>query len=265
MSAIPDTSLGRRSIGEILLEHGYVTKEQVDAAVAEQAQSGRPLGQILVESGTITRLELASALAEQWSDSGAPIAPPVGLTLSGSVPALEPLETPAASAAPATPFVAAEGQSDLLARLEAVEDALRALEAPDAGEGQAELCASLDALSERVEALATDETADASLNELIAAVGELQERLAGTAEIADSALQRANDVAGEASSSVVQGVDDLREGLRGELQTFAERMSVYASTEDVDRLREVVEALTQRPARDPELVTQIEDLQEVVE
>ena len=42
-------------------------------------------------------------------------------------------------------------------------------------------------------------------------------------------------------------------------------MSVYASTEDVERLREVVEALAQRPVRDPELVTQIEDLQEVVE
>ena len=86
MSAIPDTTLGRRSIGEILLEHGYVTKEQVDEAVSVQAQTGRPLGQILVEAGTITRLELASALAEQWSDSGAPIAPPVGLSLSGTVP-----------------------------------------------------------------------------------------------------------------------------------------------------------------------------------
>ena len=262
MSAIPDTSLGRRSIGEILLEHGYVTKEQVDAAVAEQAQTGRPLGQILVESGTITRLELASALAEQWSDSGAPIAPPVGLTLSGTVPGLESLETPATTT---TPVVALDGQADLLARLEAVEDALRALEAPDAGEGEAELRASIAALSERVEALATDETGDAPLQELIAAVGELQERLAGTAETADSALRRANDVAGEATASVAQGVDELREGLRGELQTFAERMSVYASTEDVERLREVVDALTHCPTRDPELDTKIEDFQEAVE
>ena len=143
MSAIPDTSLGRRSIGEILLEHGYVTKEQVDAAVAEQAQSGRPLGQILVESGTITRLELASALAEQWSDSGAPIAPPVGLTLSGTVPALEPLDAPVSPG----PAVAVDGQPDLVARLEAVEEALRALETADAGDGQAELRAALDGIS----------------------------------------------------------------------------------------------------------------------
>jgi hypothetical protein len=261
MSAIPDTSLGRRSIGEILLEHGYVTKEQVDAAVAEQAQSGRPLGQILVESGTITRLELASALAEQWSDSGAPIAPPVGLTLSGTVPALEPLD----ASAPPGPVVAADGQPGLVARLEAVEDALRTLEAADAGDGQADLRAALDAISERVEALASDDSGDAPLQELITAVGELQERLASTAQTADSALRRADDVAGQAAASLERSVDDLREGLRAELHTFAERMSVYASNEDVGRLREVVEALAQRPARDTELLTQIEDLQEVVE
>jgi hypothetical protein len=262
MSAIPDTSLGRRSIGEILLEHGYVTKEQVDAAVAEQAQTGRPLGQILVESGTITRLELASALAEQWSDSGAPIAPPVGLTLSGTVPTLEPLDTAEASSAP---VVAVDGQPELIARLEALEDAVRTLESADASDGQAELRAALDAVSERVEALATDETGDAPLQELIAAVGELQDRLGTTSETAESAVQRANDVAGEAAASLERSVGELQQGLRAELQTFAERMSVYASGEDVERLREVVEALAQRPARDPELAAQIEDLQEVVE
>jgi len=264
MSAIPDTSLGRRSIGEILLEHGYVTKEQVDTAVAEQAQTGRPLGQILVESGTITRLELASALAEQWSDSGAPIAPPVGLALSGTVPALEPLE-PLETATSPGPVGAVDARSDLVPRLEAVEEALRTLEARDAGDRDAELRVAIDAVSERVEALATDESGDAPLQELIAAVGELQERLAGTTQTAESAVARANEVAGEASASLAQGVDELRQGLRAELQTFAERMSVYAPAEDVDRLREVVEALTQRPARDPELATQIEDLQEVVE
>lgn len=92
MSATPDTSPGRRSIARILLDHGRVTQEQADKAVAIQAQSGQPLGQILVEAGTITRLELASALAEQWSDSGVPLAPPLGLSLSGSSPALEPFE-----------------------------------------------------------------------------------------------------------------------------------------------------------------------------
>ncbi len=262
MSAIPDTTLGRRSIGEILLEHGYVTQEQVDAAVAEQAQTGRPLGQILVESGSITRLELASALAEQWSDSGAPIAPPVGLSLSGTVPGLEPLEGAAAALPAPLPI---PGQPDLAPRLEAVEEALRTLEAPEGGDGQDELRASLDALAERVDALASDDTPGAPLQELITAVGELQERLAETTQTAQSAFERTNDVAGETAAALERSADELRQSVRVELQAFAERMSVYAAGEDLERLREVVEALAQRPARDPELVTQIEDLQEVVE
>src|SRR5262245_21129201 len=58
----------QRTIGEILLEHGYVTEEELAAAVQRQEETGFPLGQILVEAGAITRLELASALAVQWAD-----------------------------------------------------------------------------------------------------------------------------------------------------------------------------------------------------
>jgi hypothetical protein len=58
----------QRTIGEILLEHGYVTEEDLAAAVQRQQETGFPLGQILVEAGAITRLELASALAVQWAD-----------------------------------------------------------------------------------------------------------------------------------------------------------------------------------------------------
>ncbi len=251
MSAIPDTTLGRRSIGEILLEHGYVTKEQVDEAVQAQAETGRPLGQILVEAGTITRLELASALAEQWSDSGAPIAPPVGLSLSGSVPALDTFEPMGSS-------VLSASQQDLLPRLEALEEALRRLEEDDE---ESPLRAAVEAITERVDALAADDGQDAPLEDLVAAVGELQERLAATAQTAESALQRTDDVAGEAATAV----ERLREGLREELATFAERMSVYAADEELERLREVVVALSERPAGDPALAAQIEGLQEAVE
>ncbi len=251
MSAIPDTTLGRRSIGEILLEHGYVTKEQVDEAVAVQAQTGRPLGQILVEAGTITRLELASALAEQWSDSGAPIAPPVGLSLSGSVPVLEQFEGPAA-AAPVTV------DPEVVARLEEVEVALRSLEADDAN---GPLRAAVDAIAERVDALAADDGGNAPFEELLTAVADLRERLAATAQVAESALQRSDDVASDIASTL----ESTKAGLREELATFAERMSVYAAGEDVERLREVVAALAQRPTRDPDLVAQIEDLQTVVD
>ena len=134
MSAVPDTSLGRRTIGEILLEHGYVTKEQIAEATALQAESGRPLGQILVESGSITRLELASALAEQWSDSGAPIAPPAGMTpLSGTPPPADgPEPRPAPAAAPLP------DQSELRSRIEALEAEVERLEVVEAASRAAE-------------------------------------------------------------------------------------------------------------------------------
>jgi predicted secreted Zn-dependent protease len=63
-----EESSGKRRIGDILLELGFVAEEALAAAAQEQERTGQPLGQILVEHGAITRLELASALAEQWSD-----------------------------------------------------------------------------------------------------------------------------------------------------------------------------------------------------
>ena len=67
-AATPPPASPQRTIGEILLEHGYVTQEDLAAAVQRQEETGFPLGQILVEAGAITRLELASALAVQWAD-----------------------------------------------------------------------------------------------------------------------------------------------------------------------------------------------------
>ncbi len=79
MSAVPTTNA--RRIGDILLELGFVSEDALAKATAEQDRTGQPLGQILVDHGAITRLELASALAEQWSDQSAsitllPIPPP---------------------------------------------------------------------------------------------------------------------------------------------------------------------------------------------
>ena len=79
MSAPPATK-GRR-IGDIVLELGFASEEDIAKATIEHEKTGQPLGQILVDLGTITRLELASALAEQWSDQSAsikllPIPPP---------------------------------------------------------------------------------------------------------------------------------------------------------------------------------------------
>ncbi len=63
----PDEVQIRRPIGEIFVELGFITSEQLEAALAAQSQSGARIGEILVEQGSLTRLDLASALVEQWS------------------------------------------------------------------------------------------------------------------------------------------------------------------------------------------------------
>jgi type IV pilus assembly protein PilB len=52
-------------LGGVLIEQGTITEEQLDAALAEQRESGRRLGEILITSGVIAESELARGLAEQ--------------------------------------------------------------------------------------------------------------------------------------------------------------------------------------------------------
>ncbi len=55
-----------RPLGELLLEKGLVTPDELELALAEQAESGRLLGAILVERGCVSGPALAVALAEQY-------------------------------------------------------------------------------------------------------------------------------------------------------------------------------------------------------
>jgi DNA repair exonuclease SbcCD ATPase subunit len=57
---------GRRPIGEIYVELGFITRQQLEAAMEVQREKGGRIGEILVEQGSLTRLDLASALAEHW-------------------------------------------------------------------------------------------------------------------------------------------------------------------------------------------------------
>ena len=55
----------RKQLGEVLLEEGLVTYEQLDEALAEQARSGRALGLVLIDMGFVVEQDLVSALAKQ--------------------------------------------------------------------------------------------------------------------------------------------------------------------------------------------------------
>jgi type IV pilus assembly protein PilB len=54
-----------QQLGDILLEGGLVSEEELAAAHEEQRTAGRSLGRVLVETGVLTEAQLVAALAEQ--------------------------------------------------------------------------------------------------------------------------------------------------------------------------------------------------------
>ena len=65
----PDTDPGSneswRRLGDIFVERGFVTPEQLEHALARQRETGERVGEALVAQGSISKFELAGALAEQ--------------------------------------------------------------------------------------------------------------------------------------------------------------------------------------------------------
>jgi len=54
-----------KQLGDILLEGGLVTPEQLSEAYEEHQRAGRALGRVLVEQGVLTESQLVAALAQQ--------------------------------------------------------------------------------------------------------------------------------------------------------------------------------------------------------
>src|SRR5882757_5475538 len=62
------TSRGRspRFIGDIVVDLGYATRESVEAAIDESRASGRRTGEVLVERGVLTPDQLARVVAKRY-------------------------------------------------------------------------------------------------------------------------------------------------------------------------------------------------------
>jgi hypothetical protein len=60
--AVPEAP---RRLGELLVEKGLLTDAQLDAALAEQEDSGRLLGEIIVDHGYVPMITLVNVLTEQ--------------------------------------------------------------------------------------------------------------------------------------------------------------------------------------------------------
>src|SRR5689334_1002150 len=62
---------GAPALGELLLGHGTLVKDQLTSALLAQTGSGKRLGELLIELGIIAEQDLVNALAEQF---GLPLA-----------------------------------------------------------------------------------------------------------------------------------------------------------------------------------------------
>ena len=60
-------ALSSALIGEIFVERGHITHDQLEEALVAQAETGELLGEILVGRFGVPRVELAGVLAEQWA------------------------------------------------------------------------------------------------------------------------------------------------------------------------------------------------------
>jgi len=65
-----DTVAAKRRPGDIFVERGLITSEQLGEALSEQGANGGKLGEILVGKGFVTRVALAGVIGEQWDAAG---------------------------------------------------------------------------------------------------------------------------------------------------------------------------------------------------
>ncbi len=113
-----------RPIGTVLVEAGAIDESQLDAALAEQKESGKRLGEILIESGAITWNALAHAIAAQVQalDTDQPSEPePDALPEPPAPPARPAPPQPPKSLLPSVTRIHVDSDN----RLEAVEAMLR--------------------------------------------------------------------------------------------------------------------------------------------
>ena len=99
-----------RRLGEIFVERGFVTAEQLEQALQRQRETGERVGEALVAQGSISKFELAGALAEQMStleEERASGDEPSGATVVSIAPRLEepapPVEASPETGAPHEP------------------------------------------------------------------------------------------------------------------------------------------------------------------
>ena len=231
----------RRPIGEIFVERGFVTDEQLRSAVELQLKTGQRLGEVLVEQGVLSRLDLASALAEQWSN----------LQRTGQLPAVAERSMSQSVAGPSAP---AADDGALAARIAALEEAVasavvvRAELDAVAGDVRGELSALEERLSEARPRSASEVAAITSQIDSVREVLEERARALGALE------ERAVDAS---------QLTELGERVQAELAALGERIDVLAAdtrpADALERLGARLDGMTEQQASANEMLQALRD------
>src|SRR6266508_5023679 len=64
-SPLPSSSRKTKKLGEILVEEGLITAEQLERALLEQSRTDQLLGRILIDMKMVKEADLMAALAKQ--------------------------------------------------------------------------------------------------------------------------------------------------------------------------------------------------------
>ena len=61
------TKITKKKLGEILVNEGLITNEQIQEGLSEQQKSGGLLGENLIKLGYVTELDIAAAMSTQFN------------------------------------------------------------------------------------------------------------------------------------------------------------------------------------------------------
>jgi hypothetical protein len=103
-----------RPLGQLLVERGLLTSEELEAALDEQERTGGRLGEILLRNGLLSRLALLSSLNEQ--SMGQPAQSGFGSGLRSALAGADPQTRGGADGGPEVEGGFGSGLRDALAR-----------------------------------------------------------------------------------------------------------------------------------------------------
>ena len=254
----------RPPLGQLLLERGHLTEEQLQAGLAQHQWTGRPLGEVLIALGFVSETTIAQALATQHGGlirteygfatgfdaslrAGPAVAPPVSHPYPDEpeatvIPLPVPVELSPVVVTPSVPAPALDVTTSL--RIEELERELASanLELAAANARFPELESELRAHTLRVQT--SDQLASVANARIAELEGEVE-----SARVALSAAIPAADERAAATAAQIEALDDELQAAHASLEAAAGRFEALerelaATRQTAAELRDENERLT---------------------